>query len=162
MNKARIWLAFLVSLSISPLGCGGGGGGGVESSTVALSSANASEIGGDCTRAEPIPESMIGTWDETEQCTDLSASPPSVVFSPTVECPRNHQDECLSTVPFFPCSNDPSQTCGAVGRFLPDCNAIELPDRYRGAAAHEMIHYLLHSAGRKDWAVHTGPEWTCQ
>src|ERR1043165_8425079 len=119
-------------------------------------------VGGDCDGAERLPDSLASTWAETEQCTEMSAPPPSVIFSPTVECPRNHSDDCLATVPFFPCSDDPSQTCGAVGRFLPACNAIELPDHYSGASAHEMIHYLLHTNGRSDWAVHSGPEWVCQ
>jgi len=161
MSKSWIWLAFLTTLSVSAAGCGGGGES-VESSTVALSSATVGEVGGDCSGAGPMPTSMAATWGETEQCTDISASPPAVIFSPTVDCPRNRENDCLATVPFFPCSDDPSQTCGAVGRFLPDCNAIELPDHYSGAAAHEMIHYLLHSSGRADWATHSGPEWACQ
>jgi len=161
MSKARIWLAFLIALSVSAVGCGGASGG-VESTTVALNSASSTEVGGDCTGATPMPASMASTWAETEQCTDMSTSPPDVIFSPTVDCPRNGQDDCLATVPFFPCSDDPSQTCGAGGRFLPACNAIELPDHYSGAAAHEMIHYLLYSNGRGDWAAHTGAEWVCQ
>ncbi len=163
MSKSAIWRMFLIALSVSAASCGGGGGGNTESSTIALNSASPSEVSrGDCSNAGPMPANLQATWGETEQCTDMSASPPSVIFSPTVECPRNHQDDCLATVPFFPCSDDPSQTCGAVGRFLPECDAIELPDHYSGAAAHEMIHYLLRSSGRSDWASHSSPEWSCQ
>jgi hypothetical protein len=166
MRKTSIRLAFLLTLTVPTLfGCGGGGGGGgTESTTVNLSSAGASEMSGDelCDSAGPLPVSLQGIWNETQQCTALSSVPPQVVFSPTVVCPRNGQPDCLATVPFFPCSSDPSQTCGAIGRFLPSCNAIELPDRYNGAAAHEMIHYLLHSNGHDDWAAHSAPEFVCQ
>jgi hypothetical protein len=109
-----------------------------------------------------MPESLADIWMETEQCTNLSAPPPLVVFSPTVDCPRSGQPNCLATVPFFPCTEDPSQTCGAIGRFLPSCNAIELPDRYSRGAAHEMIHYLLYTSGRADWSEHSAKEFTCQ
>lgn len=162
MSKLRMWRMFLIALCLCAAGCGGGGGGNTESSTVLLSSASASEMSGDCSGAAPMPQNLEDTWAETEQCTNMSALPPSVIFSPTVECPRNHQDACLATVPFFPCSDDPSQMCGAVGRFLPTCAAIELPDHYSGAAAHEMIHYLLYTSGRSDWAEHSGTEWACQ
>ena len=162
MSKSLIWLGFLATFSLAPLACGGGGGGGVENSTAPLSAATNAEVGRDCTGAAPLTPLLETTWAETEECTDLSAVPPKVIFSPTVECPRNHQQECLATVPFFPCSSDPSQSCGAIGRFLPECGAVELPDHYSGGAAHEMIHYLLYTSGRSDWAAHAAPEWVCQ
>ena len=164
MNKQWIWLAFFTMLTSSTLlSCGGGGGGEeVGSTTAPLSSIESSEVGGSCDGAVPMPASLEGTWNETSQCAGMSSVPPSVIFSPTVTCPRNGESNCLATVPFFPCSSDPSQTCGAVGRFLPACNAIELPDRNTGAAAHEMIHYLLHASGRRDWASHSAPEFVCQ
>jgi hypothetical protein len=52
--------------------------------------------------------------------------------------------------------------CGAAGRYLAGCNAIELPDQYSGAAAHEMIHHLLRTSGRGDWMSHGAPEFACQ
>lgn len=153
-------------------GCGGGGGGGgggageaqAATNVAALTASGASELGSnvDCSAAVDLPESLQSTWDETQQCTALSATPPKVLYSPTVVCPRNRQEQCLSTVPFFACSSDPSQLCGAIGRFLPQCNAIELPDRYAGAAAHEMIHYLLRASGQKNWATHESPDFVCQ
>jgi len=167
MRKPRILLTILATLMLPTVfACGGGGGGGgdSESLTVAVSSADASgaNIGGSCAGAVPMPSSLLSTWNETEQCTGMSSEPPRVVFSPTAICPRNGQANCLATVPFFACSSDPSQTCGAIGRFLASCNAIELPDQFSGGAAHEMIHYLLHQNGQGDWADHSGPEWTCQ
>jgi len=169
MRKPRILLTFLTALALPALfGCGGGGGGAggddASTSTLSLSAANASEMNKaeSCAEAQPMPEKLIGTWNQTEVCTGLASTPPSVVFSPTVICPRSGADSCLSTVPYFTCSDDPTKLCGAVGRFLPDCNAIELPDKYSGGAAHEMIHYLLHQAHRKDWSEHTAPEFTCQ
>lgn len=124
-----------------------------------------SEIINAATAANPdavTTESLGATWNETEQCTALSAPPPLVMLSPTVICPRSGEPHCLSTVPFFPCSDNPAQSCGAIGRFLPRCGAIELPDHYSGAMAHEMIHYLLYTNRHGDWAGHTGPEFTCQ
>lgn len=153
---------------LSACGGGGGSGGGGEASaatTVAsLTAAGASEITSnvDCGRAVSLPQSLEATWDETEQCTVLSAPPPKVVYSETVTCPRNGKPDCLGSVPFFACSDNPAQTCGAIGRFLPECNAIELPDRYAGGAAHEMIHYVLRANGRQDWANHAAPEFVCQ
>jgi len=154
------------------LGCGGAGGGGggsggsaVESSQAAnLATETSAEVNSSpqCTEAQPLSAATELVWNETEQCTDLAAPPPLVIYSPTVTCPRNRQPACLATVPFFPCSDDPSQTCGAIGRFLPECGAIELPDRNQDAAAHEMIHYLLRANGRREWAQHTSPEWVCQ
>lgn len=156
-------MAFMIP-ALSGCGGGGGGGGGGTGSTVVSLSAAPEDVssGGRCGGASPLPANLQATWNETEQCSALSAPPPNVVFSPTVTCPRNGLDECLSTVPFFPCGDNPSQSCGAIGRFLPSCNAIELPDRYSGGAAHEMIHYLLHTAGHPDWTQHSGPEWVCQ
>ena len=167
MRKPRQILTILAILALSSLtACGGGGGGGsdTESMTVPLSAAQASEANadGNCGAAIPMPANLMATWNETQECTAMSSNPPRVVFSPTVVCPRNGQENCLATVPFFTCTSDPSQTCGAIGRFLPDCNAIELPDRFAGGAAHEMIHFLLRQHGRGDWAHHDGPEWSCQ
>ena len=168
MRKSRITLSFLGMLALSTVvacGGGGGGGGGDDTGTLTVAaSAEASDAhgGGNCGLAAPMPAELMHTWNETQECTALSSNPPRVVFSPTVVCPRNGQANCLATVPFFTCSSDPSQTCGAIGRFLPDCNAIELPDRYAGGAAHEMIHFLLRQAGRGDWAGHSAPEWSCQ
>jgi hypothetical protein len=165
MRRCRIALDLLLILSVVfCTSCGGGGDGGdVESSTANLAAAP-SEMSSpeSCDGAAPLPSSLESVWNETEQCTVLSSEPPLVVLSPTVVCPRNQLPQCLATVPFFPCSNDPSQTCGAIGRFLPSCNAIELPDRYDGAAAHEMIHHLLRSQGRSDWAEHDSAEFACQ
>ena len=169
MRKPRISLFFLMALGFPGLfGCGGGGGresgGDAATSTLSLSAANASEMNTaeSCNGVEPMPETLFATWNETEVCTGLASTPPSVVFSPTVVCPRSGADSCLSTVPYFTCSDDPTKLCGAVGHFLPECNAIELPDKYTGSAAHEMIHYLLHQAGRDDWSKHTAAEFTCQ
>jgi len=165
MRKPRILLTIIATLALPTLfACGGGGGGGSDSTTVGLTSADAAEANTDasCAGAVPMPSNLLSTWQETEQCTGMSSEPPRVVFSPTTICPRSGAASCLATVPFFSCSNDASQTCGAIGRFLPDCNAIELPDKYSGGAAHEMIHYLLHQNGRGDWAQHTGTKWTCQ
>ncbi len=169
MRKYRKSLVFLTTLSV-PLffGCGGGGSGGEGDGTAttvaSLSAAGASEMSAqtDCSLAVPMPASLEVTWNETEQCTVLAAPPPTIVFSPTATCPRSGQPNCLATVPFFQCSDNPAQTCGAIGRFLPDCNAIELPDGYSGAAAHEMIHYLLRANRHRDWASHTAPEFACQ
>jgi hypothetical protein len=101
-------------------------------------------------------------YDETEQCTALSAPPPAVVFTATMPCPSSGEPHCLADVAPFPCSFDPSRMCGAIGRYVASCNTIELPNEYSGAAAHEMIHHLLRMAGRSDWSVHSGPEWACQ
>jgi hypothetical protein len=109
-----------------------------------------------------MPQSLAPTFNETQQCTNLSAPPPQVILSPTVPCPTSGELHCLATVPFFPCTNDPTKMCGAAGRFLPECNAIELPDQWTDAAAHEMIHYLLRASGHDDWAVHTDPAFACQ
>lgn len=172
MRKHRKTLAFLTTLTVPLfLACGGGGGGGgddsadsTESTVASLTAADASEVSAqaDCSESVPMPASLDAPWNETEQCTDLSAAPPRIILSATVNCPRSGQPNCLATVPFFPCSDNPSQTCGAIGRFLPDCGAIELPDRYSGAAAHEMIHYLLLANRRGDWADHSAPEFACQ
>ena len=169
MRKGWKLLAFLIA-AVGPtsMGCGGGGGGGgghnTESNVAALSSAGAAEMDSqpNCGSAISLPSDLQPVWTETEQCTVLSAESPRVIFSPTVICPRSGEAHCLADVPFFPCSDDPSQTCGAIGRFVPSCGAIELPDQYAGAAAHEMIHYLLKANGHPDWAQHTGPEWVCQ
>jgi hypothetical protein len=164
----------LVATAILPvfLGCGRGGGGGgsstgeapldTEVAALTTTSPVATASRPECLLAQPMPRTMDLTWNETEQCVDLAAPPPTVVYSQTVICPRSGQADCLATVPFFPCSDDPSRTCGAIGRFLPECGAIELPDRYQGAAAHEMIHYLLKVNGYKQWAEHSGPQWACQ
>jgi len=166
MRKPRILQTILAATMLSTvMACGGGGGGGgSDSATAALSADEASHenTGGSCGGAVAMPASLLSTWQETEQCTGMSSEPPRVVFSPTVVCPRSGADNCLATVPFFTCSSDSSQTCGAIGRFLPDCNAIELPDHFSGGAAHEMIHYLLRQSGRGDWAQHSGSEWICQ
>jgi hypothetical protein len=173
MRKRRKILA-LVATAILPifLGCGRGGGGGgsstgeapldTEVAALTTTSPVATASRPECLLAQPMPRAMDLTWNETEQCVDLAAPPPTVVYSQTVICPRSGQADCLATVPFFPCSDDPSRTCGAIGRFLPECGAIELPDRYQGAAAHEMIHYLLKVNGYKQWAEHSGPQWACQ
>ena len=162
MSKLRICLLFLAMLMIS-VSCGGGSGEGQETVTVPLASSDGrSEVGDSCDGAQPMPPDLSGTWNETSQCAALWGPPPSVLFSPTVNCPRSGEPNCLATVAFFPCSDDASQTCGAIGRFLPECNAIELPDHYSGAAAHEMIHYLLYQNHRSDWAGHSSSEWVCQ
>ena len=163
MRKVLELFVFFAVLNFSVVSCGGGGGGsGNADQALATSSRAEVDAQPDCANAVPLTEDLQSVWSETEQCTALEAPPPRVVFSPTVVCPRNGLPECLATVPFSPCADDPSQTCGAIGRFLPACRAIELPDDFFGAAAHEMIHYLLWTNGRSDWEVHTGPEWVCQ
>jgi hypothetical protein len=171
MRKCWRTLRFCALVALPALlGCGGGGGGGASGTDASAKAGLATDISAEvssssrpeCLGAQPITKQMELTWNETEQCTDLAGPPPQVIYSPTVICPRNGQPDCLATVPFFPCSDNPAQTCGAVGRFLPECGAIEVPDRYQGAAAHEMIHYLLRTNRRSDWANHTGPEWICQ
>jgi hypothetical protein len=149
--------------------CGGGGGGGGSDASAAtavagLTASGASEMSSnvDCGRAVDLPGELQATWNETAQCTALAAAPPKVIFTNTVVCPRNGQPDCLESVPFFECSDGSGQLCGAVGRFLPQCGAIELPDRYYGAAAHEMIHYLLRANGHGDWASHGAGEFVCQ
>ncbi|MGH7897470.1 MAG: hypothetical protein ACREQQ_05930 [Candidatus Binatia bacterium] len=148
--------------------CGGGGGGsenGAQSAaTESLMSSGASEIASSalCGLGGPLPADLMAVYDETEQCTGLSAPPPRVVFSPTVPCPASGQMHCLVTVAPFPCSSDPSRLCGAAGRYLASCDTIELPDAYSGAAAHEMIHHLMRHSGRGDWTQHGSPEWSCQ
>jgi hypothetical protein len=170
VRKALVFVGAIGWFSML-LGCGGGGGGGSgsgnggeSSQAVNLATDTSAEVSSkpECSQAQPMTAETELVWRETEQCTELAAPAPRIIYSPTVTCPRNGQPACLATVPFFSCSDDPSQTCGAVGRFLPECGAIELPDRNQGAAAHEMIHYLLRANGRQDWAQHGGPEWVCQ
>jgi hypothetical protein len=161
----------IIAVATMPLlsACGGGGGGGggeasAATTVAALTGNGASEMTSDvdCGRAVDLPGELQATWNETEQCTVLSGPAPKVIFTNTVTCPRSGQANCLESVPFFECSDHSGQLCGAVGRFLPQCGAIELPDRYFGAAAHEMIHFLLRANGHDDWASHGAGEFSCQ
>jgi hypothetical protein len=142
----------------------GGGGGGLETDIGGLIAPGASEFEDSslCGAAGPLPADLLQVYDETEQCSAISASPPNVVFSETVPCPSSGQPHCLATVAPFPCSSDRSQMCGAAGRYLASCDTIELPDTYTAAAAHEMIHHLLRMSARGDWAGHGAPEFSCQ
>ncbi|MGH7898089.1 MAG: hypothetical protein ACREQQ_09060 [Candidatus Binatia bacterium] len=157
----------MIGLAGALVSCGGGGSGvgdGLQTSSEGLSAGGASEFDTStpCGQAGPLTSDLIQVYEETEQCVGLSAPPPAVVFSPTVPCPTSGELRCLESVDPFPCSYDPSKSCGATGRYLASCNAIELPDQYSGAAAHEMIHHVLRMAGREDWAQHESPEFACQ
>ena len=115
----------------------------------------------DCSLTMPLSAPLDSIWQETQECTGLSAPEPRVFFSPAVACPGSDAVECLAVVPPFSCEGHPLLYCGALGRYLRACAAIELPEGSTIAAAHEMIHHLKLANGHSDWNRHTGPEWAC-
>lgn len=140
-------------LLLGLVGCGAGGGDPeLEGRDAALSNAEGAGL---------LPGDLEATYAEVEQCTAISAPPPSVVFTPTVECPSSGRRCCLASVEPIPCGADGNARCGTMGRYHEGSQTIELPDECADSAAHEMIHHLLRQAGRSDWEEHDGAEWAC-
>ncbi|MGH7806225.1 MAG: hypothetical protein ACREQJ_17895 [Candidatus Binatia bacterium] len=151
MRYACVLGGFL--LVFGSAGCGSGGGDpDFEGRDAQLSNAEGEGL---------LPGDLEQTYARVQECVAISAPAPAVVFTTTIECPASGRRCCLASVAPVPCGPDGSARCGTMGRYHEDSQTVELPDECADSAAHEMIHHLLHEAGRGDWQDHRGWEWGC-